>query len=127
MFAEPVATAVTCPDELTVATPVALLAHEHELVMFCIDESEYVPVAVSWSGELPTATVGFAGVTLSVCNVGGGPLAALKVAIRPTQPELTLCVKVAAYVPTPETILSSDMLHAAVSRTAKPVPAAITQ
>ncbi len=128
MIAEPVATAVTCPDELAVATPVALLVHEHELVMFCVDESEYVPVAVSWSGELPTATVGFAGVTLTDCNVGGGPLAAaLKVAMRPTHPPLELWVKVAEYVPTAETIISSDMLHPAVCRTVKPVLPAMTQ
>ncbi len=56
-----------------------------------------MPVAVSCNGLLPTLMVGLVGVTAIDCSVGGGPLAAaLKVAMRPAQPELTFCVKVAA-------------------------------
>jgi len=98
MFAEPAPTALTWPAVLTVATPVALLVQEHEPVMFWVEESEYVPVAFSCSGDPPMDIVGFAGVTAIDCSVGGEPLtaAALKVARRPTHPPLELCVKVAA-------------------------------
>jgi hypothetical protein len=40
IVAEPSATPLTLPDELTVATPVALLVHTQELVTFWVDESE---------------------------------------------------------------------------------------
>ena len=42
--------------------------------MFCVDVSEYVPVAVICNGLLPTLMVGLAGVTAIDCSVGGGPL-----------------------------------------------------
>src|ERR1700760_2152095 len=97
IVAAPAARGVTCPAELTVATPVAPLVQVHELVMFCFDESEYVPVAVSCNGLLPTLMLGLPGVTAMDCKVGGGPTKPpLKVASRPVHPELKFCVKVAA-------------------------------
>ena len=94
IFAVPVATPDTCPPELTVATVVALLVQAQEPVIFEVDESEYVPVAVICSGFPPTLILGLTGVTAIDCKVGGGPLAAaLNVAMRPAQPELIFCVK----------------------------------
>ena len=63
MFAEPVATGTIRPVELTLATAELLLLHKQEFVMFCVDDPEYIPVAVTWRLDPPTVIAGFVGVT----------------------------------------------------------------
>ena len=58
----PAATPVANPPALIVATPVVCELQVTELVKFCVELSEKVPVAVNCS-VVPLATEGFAGVT----------------------------------------------------------------
>jgi hypothetical protein len=58
----PAVTPVAKPPAVTVATPVVCEVHVTELVKFCVELSENVPVAVNCS-VLPFTIDGFAGVT----------------------------------------------------------------
>jgi len=64
----PVATPVANPPAVIVTTPVDCELHVTELVKFCVELSEKVPVAVNCS-VLPFAIEGFAGVTATDTNV----------------------------------------------------------
>ena len=64
----PVPAAVTKPPAVIVATEVVCEAHVTELVRFCVELSENVPVAVNCS-EVPFAIERFAAVTAIDTNV----------------------------------------------------------
>ena len=65
---DPVATPVANPPAVIVTTPVDCELQVTELVKFCVELSENVPVAVNCS-VLPFAIEGFAGVTATDTNV----------------------------------------------------------
>ena len=64
----PIPAAVTEPPAVTVATMIVCEVHVTELVRFCVELSENVPVAVNCS-ELPFAIERFGAVTAIDTNV----------------------------------------------------------
>jgi hypothetical protein len=80
----PVPTAVTIPPAVMVATPALCELQVTELVMFCVELSAYVPVAVNCS-EVPLAIDKFGAVTAIETSVAA---VTVKVADPLTFPEV---------------------------------------
>jgi hypothetical protein len=91
----PAATPVANPPAVTVATPVVCELQATELVKFCVELSEKVPVAVNCS-VFPFAIEGFAGVTAIDTSVGA---VTVSFVVPSTAPEAALIVLVPAATP----------------------------
>jgi hypothetical protein len=111
----PVANPVANPPAVIVTTPVDCELQVTELVKFCVELSEKVPVAVNCS-VLPFAIEGFAGVTATDTNVAAVTVSVVEALMAP-EAALIVLVPAATPVASPPALIVATLVACEVHDT----------